>query len=86
MRSATTAGDALTLGRDALALARVAVSAGEVDKVDEIRWPVERAIATLRTLVALSPPDAAASREVLDRLADVLAELDARTGGDAPEK
>jgi len=79
MRLPNGARDALWLGQDALALARVAMTAGEAIHVDEIRCPVESTVITLRKVVVSSTADAGVLQEVLGGLSDVLAQLRART-------
>jgi hypothetical protein len=81
MRPVDVAGDALRLGRDALALARVALAAHDSSDVEEIRCPIEDVMARLRVLAALSPSDAASLQKVIDGLAYVLVELGERTVG-----
>ncbi len=80
MHPADAGGDALGLGRDALALARLALDIGDVTDVSEMRCPIEHAMAGLRVLAAVSTTEAVALQDVLDGLADVLVELDSRTG------
>ncbi len=80
MRPVNGARDALRLGRDVLALARVAMAAGEGIATDEIRWPVENAISSLRALPHTSTDDAA-FQDVLGGLSELVALLDARSTG-----
>lgn len=83
MRPTNGVRDGLRLGRDVLALARIAVAADPAPTFDEIRCPVEKAVGSFRSLPVSSASDLAALRDVLGGLTELVGVLDDRTAGGA---